>query len=468
MAVSVALIVFGVPLALVARAMILSEERGELERTALLASRQIGPDFVAGDPVELPPVENDKRVAIYDAALRLRSGAGTGPAVADPVTRAAVTGRQSDGQVGSDLVVAVPVSVAENVTAVVRVATPQRLVWGWVLLAWGALVASGGAALAIAVLVARRQARLISAPLEALSDAAERVGAGDLRVRTPPAGGPELVRLAQTQNEMLDRVFDLVTRERRFTADVSHQLRTPLTGLALGLQGALLADESDPHRADLRPAVLEAAEKVRDLERTIEELLRMARRETDTVAADALVVVADLAADLELRWHGQLAGQGRVLDVVVPRDTDAAAAVPAFAAREVLMILLDNASRHGKGRVKVVFRDLSTVIAVDVADEGSVTLGALELFTRGHSGGSGSGIGLSLGRSIAESCGGRLSLADADPARFTLLLPVGPRSSWSRPETQLTPTVRPGLEECSPLPRQRTHDAGPDRELGRQ
>jgi len=422
--VSVALIVFGVPLGVVARAMIFSEERGEMERAALMASRQIGPDFVTGDPVELPQVESDKRVAIYDAGMKLRSTPGSGPAVADSVTRSAVSGKQSDGQVEGDLVVAIPVTVAENVVAVVRVATPQRLVWEGVLLAWGALVASGVAALAVAVLLARRQARLLSAPLEALAAAAERVGAGDLRVRTPPAGGPELVRLAETQNDMLDRLFDLITRERRFTADVSHQLRTPLTGLTLGLQSALDSHESDPAGRDLRQAVVEATEKVRDLERTIEEILRLARREKDALGADALVGVADLAIDLQRRGHGRLAEKGRPLDVMVPGDLDPATAVPTFAATEILAILLDNATRHGIGRVEVAFRDLFTVVAVDVSDEGSVTLAPADLFRRGHSGGSGSGIGLSLGRSIAEAAGGRLSLAGAHPARFTLLLPV--------------------------------------------
>jgi signal transduction histidine kinase len=66
-------------------------------------------------------------------------------------------------------------------------------------------------------------------------------------------------------------------------------------------------------------------------------------------------------------------------------------------------------ARHGIGRVEVAFGDLSTVVAVDVSDEGSVTLAPADLFRRGHSGGSGSGIGLSLGRSIAEAAGGRLS-----------------------------------------------------------
>lgn len=445
-AVSVALVLFGLPLAVAARAMIVTEERGELERAGLLASRQVGPDFLAGDPVELPPVESDKQVAVYDAALVLRSAPGTGPAVADSVTRAAVHGIEADGQVAGDFVVAVPVTVAENVVAVVRVATPQRLVWGWVLLAWSALVLTGVLALAVAVLVARRQARLLSAPLESLAAAAARVGAGDLRIRTPPAGVPELVRLAQTQNDMVERLSDLITRERRFTADVSHQLRTPLTGLALGLQNALADRQSDPH-ADLSQAVVEAADQVDALERTIEDILRLARPETGTHGVPALRTVTALVDDLERRWHGSLAAAGRPL-VIRLRDTDPAAALPVFLTTEVLTILLDNAARHGKGTVEVSFRDLTTVIAVDVADEGAVTVPAAEVFHRGTTGGNGSGIGLALGRSIAEAGGGRLTLASADPTRFTLLVPV----TVSTPDHVSAPMGSPEADLVAAMP----------------
>ncbi|MEO3936972.1 HAMP domain-containing sensor histidine kinase [Dermatophilaceae bacterium Soc4.6] len=443
MAVTVALVLFGLPLAVVARAMIVTEERGELERAALLASRQIGPDFRAGDPIELPPVESDKKVAIYDIGFTLRSAAGTGPAVADAVTRVAAAGSQADGEVDGELVVAVPVTVAENVVAVVRVATPQRLIWGWVLLAWTVLALTAALALTVAVLVARRQARLLSAPLEALAAAATRVGAGDLQIRTPPTGVPELVRLAQTQNDMLGRLSDLIGRERRFTADVSHQLRTPLTGLTLGLQNALRSTETNPD-AVLRPALVDAADHVRALERTIEDILTLARSQTEAHTVPQTRMVTEVVDDLERSWHGSLAAAGRPF-VVRLTDIDPATTVPIFPVTEVLTILLDNATRHGRGGVEVCFRDLTTVVAVDVTDEGEVTMPPAEMFRRGTSGSSGSGIGLALGRSIAEASGGRLTLASADPTRFTLLLPV------TQPVT-LPAAASPPAEPQQPVP----------------
>ncbi|MGO4596165.1 HAMP domain-containing sensor histidine kinase [Terrabacter sp. 2RAF25] len=421
LAVSVALLLFGIPLALAARTTILSEERGELERTALLASRQVGPDFLRGDPVELPRVEDDKKVAIYDATLTLRSAATGGPTTADSVTRAASHGIDSEGVVGSEFVVAVPVTDAEQVIAVVRVSAPTSQTLAGIALAWAALALCAVLALAVAALVARRQARFLTTPLEALAVAAERVADGDLQTRTEPVGTPELVRLAQTQNDMLDRLCDLIARERRLTAEISHQLRTPVTGLALGLQNALGPDGGGAS-ADSHAALADALGQVRDLERTIDSVIQLARPQGGAPGAGPVRSIADFCAELERRWRGPLSEAGRRL--VVTAETDGALPLPQFVVTEVLKILMDNATRHGAGRVTVVFRDLGSFIAIDVADEGAVQSHGGDLFRRGRSGSDGLGIGLALGRSIAEASGGRLTLSRQQPTRFTLVIPL--------------------------------------------
>lgn len=297
----------------------------------------------------------------------------------------------------------------------------MRLVWGSVLLTWGVLAALAAAAMGAAVLVARRRARQLSQPLESLSQAAERVAAGDLQVRTLPAGGPEIERVAHTQNAMLDRLTDLLLRERRFSADASHQLRTPLTGLQLGLETAMEQAENHPG-ADLRPALVEAIERAQDLDRTGTEILRLARPGTEGSVTLALRPLPEVLADVEHRWHGALAQRGRQLIIRAdPGGRDDR--VPGFAAAEVLSIVLGNALQHGHGRVLVSARHLGEALAIDVADEGSVTIDPEDLYRRGTSGSSGSGIGLALARSITETIGGRLVLASARPTEFTLLVP---------------------------------------------
>lgn len=448
-AVSVALVLFGIPLGVAARAAIVSEERGELERTALLASRQVGPDFLAGDPVELPRVEGDKQVAVYDASLTHRSPATGGPAAADSVTRAAARGVESDGVVGAQLVVAVPVTVAEKVIAVVRVAAPASQTLTATLLAWAALVLCAGLALMVAVLVARRQARFLSTPLEALAVSAERVAAGDLQTRARPNGTPELVRLAQTQNAMLDRLCDLIARERRLTDEISHQLRTPVTGLALGLQNAL-SHEAGNATADPHAALVDALRQAEDLERTIDNLIQLARPEAGVLGGGPVRSVEDFCAEIERRWHGPLSEAGRPL--VVTAQTDLALLLPQFVVTEILKVLLDNAMHHGAGRVTVLFRDLGSFVAIDVADEGSVQARGEELFRSGQSGSDGLGIGLALGRSIAEAYGGRLSLTRREPTQFTLMVPL----SSTPPDPDPTPSVddpqQPARAAANPKP----------------
>ena len=84
-------------------------------------------------------------LGVYDLKMRLR--AGRGPGAADPVTRSAAKGVVADGQIGSDLVVAVPVTSAENVVGVARASVAGRVVWARVILAWLVLVALAGGSL---------------------------------------------------------------------------------------------------------------------------------------------------------------------------------------------------------------------------------------------------------------------------------------------------------------------------------
>ncbi|WP_180985786.1 ATP-binding protein [Streptomyces sp. CB02959] len=98
-------------------------------------------------------------------------------------------------------------------------------------------------------------------------------------------------------------------------------------------------------------------------------------------------------------------------------------AVPGRTTDQILDILLDNARRHGRGTVEVTLRDVEAALALDATDEGAVLPSARTLFDRGTTTGPGQGIGLPLAAGLAEAAGGRLSLAQAEPTRSTLLLP---------------------------------------------
>jgi signal transduction histidine kinase len=286
------------------------------------------------------------------------------------------------------------------------------------------------AAIAATWLVARRQARRLAAPLETLSRSAQQLGGGDFSVRARPSGIPEIDSAGESLNSTAARLGALVRRERAFSADASHQLRTPLTGLRLGLETAL-----DSPGADLRQAMGAAIDAADRLERTIEDLLTLRRDPPrDTSPLD----VAELTREVEDTWRPVLATAGRALRVVVapgvPGSTAAAAAV-----RQALGVLVDNAVRHGAGTVTVTVRDAGGALALDVADEGpglDVDAPPPPRWSAGAGSGRGSGgghgIGLALARELAEAEGGRLRLSRPSPPVFSLLLPAQPATR--RPE----------------------------------
>ena len=414
-AVAVALVFFAVPLAIMVRAAFFTQERGELERAALAAALRVGPQFASGDQMELPLAETDTPVGVYDMKMRLR--AGRGPGAADPVTRSAAKGVVTDGQIGSDLVVAVPVSSSEDVVGVARASVAARVVWERVILAWLVLGALALGSLLVAILVARRQARLITEPLEALSAASQRVADGDLTARAERSAIPEIHRVAGTHNAMVSRLTQAIEKERHFSANASHQLRTPLTGLQLGLEAAL----QNP-TADLRSVLSDATRRVRELHRTVDEVLALARLSPDQWLVGAPHPLGQLMGEVESRWHGQLAREGRRIVVNLEPELTTSE-VPGSMVTQILNVLIDNALRHGRGAVTLTARETSESLALDVADEGSIAMSSVEVFDRGTTGGDGQGIGLALARSMAEASGGRLLLACRAPATFTLFLP---------------------------------------------
>jgi signal transduction histidine kinase len=121
-----------------------------------------------------------------------------------------------------------------------------------------------GVAAAIGHVVAGRLAR----PVRRLGDAAVQLGDGDFALNVPHSGVPELDRAAQAMTSTARRLDDLVTRERAFSSDASHQLRTPLAGLRAAIETELEFPRADP------TAVLhEAVSDIDRLEQTITELL---------------------------------------------------------------------------------------------------------------------------------------------------------------------------------------------------
>jgi signal transduction histidine kinase len=421
-AATLAITLFGVPLAIAAAQYYLTDERAELERAADAAALTIAADILRGTaPQRLPSTGDASDLALYGRdGVRLL---GDGPANLPEATRIqpgeAITADRDD-----DLVVVVPISDRGQVTDVVRAATPHTEVLVRTGLTWLAMAALAVLAMIATWLIARRQARKLAAPLEVLSTAARRLGDGDFTVRTARAGIPEIDSVGSALDTTAERLNNLLAKERAFTSEASHQLRTPLAGLRLQLESAL-----DDPRADPQAAITAGIATTDRLDRTISDLLALAR---DTRQGDHDIPLGPLIDELEREWHGPLAAGGRALRVAVERDM-ASCRVAGPVVRQIVAVLLDNASRHGVGTVSVLARDAGDTLAVDVADEGSGIDAGTDIFQRraGHLGNGtgkgkrdlGHGIGLALARRLAEAEGGRLRLTQRSPTTFTLLLP---------------------------------------------
>jgi signal transduction histidine kinase len=414
-----AVILFALPLAVVIGRSYRDQELSRLQRDTVAATREIDLGAANADPVELPPSRDV--LAVYDnGGARV---AGRGPARADALALKAVReARPVEAEQDGQLRVAVPLLVKEQVRGVVRgtrsgAAVARRTRWTWLALAGLALFVVSLAGLA-AVLLARRLVR----PLERLAASARKLGEGDFAARAPRADMPELDHVAEALDSTADRLGELVSRERSFSSNASHQLRTPLTALRIELEGLDMAGGGS---AQLTAAL----GQVDRLQATVDTLLALAR---DAPVGDGgrRVELATLLDEAEARWRGPLAAAGRPLAIEMGPTGAQAMAAPAVL-REILDVLLDNALAHGSGVVTMGVRDAGRGLAIDVSDEGAGFEGDPErAFTRRASGGDaggGHGIGLALARDLALADGCRLVVTRAFPKPIvTVLLPRPP------------------------------------------
>ena len=417
-AAAVAVILFGVPLAVAVGRLYRSQQLTRLQRAATAAVGRVSAVGVpAAAPIALPRPDHDAMVGVYDKAGRRI--AGVGPSTGGRTVASALSGRSAQGAELDQLVAAIPVVDEEQVVAATRAAAPLDVVEARTHRTWLAMAALGTAAIGGAALVANRQARRLAAPIGELAATASLLGEGDFGAKAARSGIAELDSAAAALDRTATRLGDLVDRERAFTANASHQLRTPLTALRLTLESAL-----ETPGLDLRASIAAAVKEADRLERTVDDLLGLAR---DVPRERGPVDVSTVVREVESRWHGPLAAAARPLRMDVERDVPTVVTSRA-ALVHVLEILLDNASRHGDGAVTVAVHRAGKGIAIDVGDEGPGIEGPPDhVFDRRSGSKDGHGIGLALARSLAEAEGGQLVVRRARPNPvFSLLLSGGP------------------------------------------
>jgi signal transduction histidine kinase len=402
------LALFALPLAVVLRDAYRDQELLRLQRDTVAAARQIDLGASRRDRVELPG--GPDRLAVYDAAGRRVAGRSTaGPARADALVLDATRLRRPATRVRPGaLLVAVPLLTGERVTGAIRAQRSDAVVTRRVHRGWLALGAAAAGVVLLAVLAAMLLGRRLARPLERVAQAARRLGDGDFSVRAPRGRIPEVDAVADALDLTSARLADLVARERAFSADASHQLRTPLAALRLELE-ALQLTTAEPEELE------RALTEVDRLQQTIEMLLSVAR---DHPVRDTTCELVELLTQIERRWRGRLADGARRLTLSLPSGGVAVQAGDRVLG-EILEVLLDNAEQHGRGAVGIVLRTLDDGWAeIVVSDDGPgfADGGRAAFERRSTSSSRGHGIGLALARSLAHAEGGRLTIADAGPS----------------------------------------------------
>lgn len=422
-----ALAVFAVPLAVGAARYYVADERSDLEAdtesaaAAISSTLPVGPSTLPEGrlPDTVDPISSETASAVY--ALDGHRMAGVGPDRLDTPLSGALAGRERRGAGNNEFTVAVPLTTTDGRrVGVLRGARSTSQVTERTVLTWLGMLVLVAAAMLATGLVARRLAARMAVPVEELARDAGRIGDGDFTVHGEPSGITEIDELRAVLRATAERLADLVARERAFSAEASHQLRTPLAGLRLQLEDA--ATRPPELVSSALDDALETADR---LHRTVEDLLRLARdARAPLTPIDIVPVVGEVVGGLDavLSRHDRT--------VAVSADEPAVvAAVSDAALRQILEVLLDNAVDHGRGTVTITLRRAGEAVAVEVADEGTIARPEAELFTRRSAvsvAATGNGIGLALARRLAEAEGGRLRLRAVSPTTFILLLPGRP------------------------------------------
>ncbi|MFC6080812.1 ATP-binding protein [Sphaerisporangium aureirubrum] len=289
----------------------------------------------------------------------------------------------------------------------------ERNIRGWLML----IVALAGLALAVAVSLAVVQSRRLTLPLLDLGRIAERLGSGDARPSRHRYGIPELDRVAEVLDRSATRISDLLSREREFATDASHQLRTPLTGLTMRLEEIVAAATQPAVVREEGEAAIVQAER---LTAVIDELLAAARRQrhAQTEAIDLDQVLGQQITE----WEPAFRRCRRAL--VLAGDRGLSAMVSKGGLSQVVSTLLENSLEHGDGPVTITTGSSERSIVIEVSDSGPGIPEHLRtrVFDRNVSGAGGTGLGLTLARALTASDGGRLELVRARPAVFALFL----------------------------------------------
>ncbi|YAL82558.1 sensor histidine kinase [Dermacoccaceae bacterium W4C1] len=312
--------------------------------------------------------------------------------------------------------------------AVATVAVPVALFQIWYLV-WGRDSISDGTQVVITALASillalwafgitywwiGRQAKELSRPLADLAAQAEALGRRPAAIESLHSQIEEIDAVSAVLRQRALELTQRLADEREFASDASHQLRTPLTALLIRIEEISMSD--DPH--EMRVEAASCIDQVERLTRVVDDLLR---RSGTSAGPPTKTSLDSVLAALQKEWQPAFSRARRSIRMSGERDLRLMVRSDDLA--QMLSTLLENALKHGSGRVQIEARRSGPSIVVEVSDEGAGIDASLapHVFERRVTTG-GTGLGLALARDLAQANGGRLELVTAQPARFALFL----------------------------------------------
>lgn len=439
------------PLAVSLRDRVDSEVRGQARSqadvVAASASELLGP---AQRPtlrrlVRVSAASVRGRVIVVDGRGRLLADSAGTPAgssyAARPEIRVALDGRgeqitRASKSLGADiLATSAPVLSHGRPAGAVRVTQSVAAVHRAVRTSILDLAALAGVVLLLGMAAGAVVAQRIARPIRRLDSAARRVATGDLGSTVAVEGSSEQRSLARAFNEMTERIRRLLRSQQDFVADASHQLRTPLTGLRLRLEGLAERSRGEPPAG----AELEAAlGEIDRLALIVDELLVLSRAGEHEVPAEPIDLNAAAIRAAE-RWRGT--AEGRSIELEVRRSGAPARVWCAVTDLDrSLDALLENALLYsppgspveiavGPGLIEILDRGPG----LEPGEESLV----FDRFSRGSAGRrgpSGTGLGLPIARELTRQWGGEVTLAAREQGgcRASVRLPRDAGAGGSR------------------------------------
>lgn len=260
----------------------------------------------------------------------------------------------------------------------------------------------------------------LARPFRTLAGIADEFGRGRFDVEIPHFSVPEAEEIGLAMSGAAAEVRELVARERQFSVNASHQLRTPITALRLELEDlSLWPETSEPVRAELGHALGELDR----LNAAVTELLTSSRRRklSEIVAFDLSALIHDTVS----RWQPE--AKTRLRRIETDDGGPVPVQLPPGPIAQVLDVLIENALVHGQGTVQVTTASPDGYLQVQVRDQGERTIG-VDVF-HGDVGPSPEAsrsveaTGLPGALETAEALGGHLRVEPDPQTTFSLMLP---------------------------------------------